>query len=297
MDVKRWIGGSARAGALCCAAWLLTGCATNNGGQATGTPREAPSDTEQLVQFVEQAASQVRRDGQDAIEVFADADGPWQHRDTYIFVISGSGEALYHGSAAHLTGRPVRSFPDVDGRPYFNWLLTALEPAISEAWAFYRWPRPSGFAPVWNAAYAVRVRGPADETYLVGAAVYELEPDRALLRAMAQYAAARLEVAPQATVRQVRQDTGPFVYDTACVLITDAAGMLYAAPGAWALDRLPDSFEKWLANGGTGWRTVRAPDTPSGEEAEWLFFAQRVSINGKTRVVVAMRPKMASGEK
>ena len=282
---------------LVAAALLLAGCAAGGPAPqratvARGTPSAPPDNAAALRRFVQQAAGRLQRDGENAFQAFAQSDSPWQQRGTFLFVMTSDGTVRYHDSSPHLVGRDVSTITDVDGRPFAHWQLEPATGPRETTWVFYKWPPPNGIQPVWTATYVQRVSTDAN-TWLIGAGVPRLNPDATLLEAVAKQAAAQLQRAPAETRRRLRDAQGPYVYRDMRVIVVDGDAEPTARPSAQKVPvspPLPRGLTQWLRDGGTGLHTVATSASGNKPPPAQQVFAEPVSVNGDTRLVLALRP-------
>lgn len=143
-------------------ALLLTACA------ATMTPRT--NTREDVVRYVNRAATVVERDGAAACDAFkSDA---WMRGDWYIFVLDASGKTVCHPARPEQVGAMAHDLVDANGNRFGDELMTVAK--SGGGWVEYAWARPGQTAPSAKRSYVRQVTAPDGQVFVIGSGGYEL---------------------------------------------------------------------------------------------------------------------------
>lgn len=259
--------------------------------------RQGINGTDQLMQFVNQAAQKLATEGKEAFSEFNAPNSRWWSGRTFLFVLNEDGTAVIYPPSPELVGQDVSDLTDADGRPYVERIFQAVGGSDRSGWAFYRRIPPGGNEPLWKASYVRQVRTPAGEQYLIGSGVYDMPVDQALLIQMVQQAADRLKEDPKAALREIGDLTGPFVYRKTQVSVLDPSGVVLADPFYPQLVGRPpataprESMRQQLVNLAMqqeqGWIRFRWPKPDGGETAVKEVYVKQVQTGGQTYILAA----------
>jgi methyl-accepting chemotaxis protein len=120
--------------------------------------------------YVRNAAKLVAKSGP-SCESFKSKD--WMAGDYYVFVTGPDDKLVCHPNAA-MVGKANADIVDANGKKVGLDLIAAAKKK-GGGWVDYVWPRPGQTTPVAKSSYAMRVKGPDGNWYVVGAGGYELK--------------------------------------------------------------------------------------------------------------------------
>ena len=98
-----------------------------------GTPEEAKAMNQKAVELA-------KKDREKAFKAFADADGPYQVKDLYVFCMDMEGVMLSHGKKPELVGKNLLEFNKY-GEFLFKDMIKVAKHDGS-GWVDYKWPHP-----------------------------------------------------------------------------------------------------------------------------------------------------------
>ena len=134
----------------------------------SNTPKE--NTRAAIKAYVESAAQYVAKHGPSCEEF---AEKAWRAGDYYIFVLGPDDRAICHPTAS-LIGKPIETIIDKNGK-HAGEMIAAAGKKKDGGWVEYVWPRPGTDNPVAKSTFAIHVKGPDGETYIVGSGGYELK--------------------------------------------------------------------------------------------------------------------------
>lgn len=123
---------------------------------------------------VNRAANLVAEKGKDAFPLLRDKTGPFVFMDTYVFVDNPEGIELVNSSQPSLEGKNLLKLKDAKGKFVEREIIDAALKHGS-AWVSYHWYRPGENMPSLKNSFVKKVKF-ANETYIVGAGLYQDEP-------------------------------------------------------------------------------------------------------------------------
>lgn len=125
-----------------------------------------------VVAEVDAAARLIAEQGRSAFSVIRDPRNRFYFHDTYVFVITPTGEQLVNPAFSALEGRNVLEIKDVSGRLFVREFV-ALALSQGSGWVSYFWPRPQEpTRPVHKLTYVKQVTSPDGESLIVAAGLY-----------------------------------------------------------------------------------------------------------------------------
>ena len=134
---------------------------------------EAPMERRFLVDLVHEAENLVHSRGEKAFAAFVDPAGPFMFRDTYIFVLTLSGNAVVNPELPTLKGHNILDYQDALGRHVIREMITRLKDR-DWIWMSYLLSRLHD-TPEKRLAYVVKTEHNG-KIYLVGADMREDKP-------------------------------------------------------------------------------------------------------------------------
>ena len=205
--------------------WVLVGC----GVYLADAPKSAPGGVRmtapELMTLVREAAATLERRGAEAYPLFRERGSKWLRDDLYVFVWTLDGKRVFHGGEPETEGQDVSGLKDIVGRPYGRMMIDATANASGEGWVHYMRPEPGDIFPIWKSSFVRRVTFPSGTTYLVGAGIYNMAMDRALIEDLVDRAAALVAARGKDAFPQLRDKTGPFVFMDTYVFVDTPDGV------------------------------------------------------------------------
>lgn len=123
-----------------------------------------------VVDVVQNAVSEIERNGEEAFQRFRDPAGPYLVKDAYVFVIDSNGVELVNPAFPNLEGRNLMNLMDAGGnRPIQEMFKVAESPGFG--WVDYIWPKPGESAATQKSTYVSKAKL-KDKWLLVGCGVY-----------------------------------------------------------------------------------------------------------------------------
>ncbi len=200
------------------------------GAGSGGVPgRGQPETTEELKDYVDEAASFALSHGRDAaIAAFQDVNGPFVSGDTYVYALDYSGVALALPFQPGLVGTNFLPLRDATGKPY-----TDIEIRLARAgggFILYHYPKPSE-----NGTSRLKISyvRPVDDTYWIGAGIYTdedalIDPElREFVDNAREFA---LSHARDDALAALNDPAGPFINGDLYVFAYDYNGTVLAWP-------------------------------------------------------------------
>lgn len=147
--------------------WLGSGIYTGPVEPAVASSPDAPSTSQELKDFVDNAAAYAQKNGKaTALSAFSSRSGPFVTGDVYIYALDYSGHALALLYQPQLVGTSLYNLQDNSGRYYTRTGITLAK--NGGGYLLYQYPDPSdNFAVKYKVSY---VR-PVDDTYWIGAGI------------------------------------------------------------------------------------------------------------------------------
>lgn len=127
-------------------------------------------EKEFVIDMVDDAATQIEKNGKAAFRNFYDPTGPFLVKDTYIFVLDTSGIELVNPAFRNLEGRNLMNVKDTEGKLMIKEMFEGVEKDTA-AWVNYMWPKPGDNLSTQKSAYVKKAKM-GDTWVLVGAGIY-----------------------------------------------------------------------------------------------------------------------------
>ena len=233
--------------------WVLVGCGVYLADAPKAPPAATGMTAPALMVLVRDAAAALEARGEAAFPMFRERGSKWLHDDLYMFVWTLDGKRVFHGAEPETEGDDVRGLKDILDRPYGRMLIDAALSAPGEGWVHYMRPEPRDIFPIWKSTFVRRVTFPSGAKYAVGAGVYNMRIDRALVEDLVDRAAALIAARGKDAFPLLRDKTGPFMFMDAYVFVDMPDGLEVVNAGVPAAEGmnlmgLEDVKGKKLAN-------------------------------------------------
>ena len=164
--------------------WLGSGIYTGPVEPAVASSPNAPSTSQEIKDFVDNAAAYAQKNGKAAaLTAFSNKSGPYVVGDVYIYALDYAGHDLALPYQPQLVGTSFYDMQDNAGRYY-----TRTEIALAKSgggYVLYQYPDPSDN---FTVKYKVSYVRPVDDTYWIGAGVYT-NADRLVDKDLRQFVA------------------------------------------------------------------------------------------------------------
>lgn len=205
---------------------------------APRAPRHAAKTTaSDLMRLVREAAVVFEERGEQAYPEFRQQGSRWFHDETYFFVRTLDGHALFHAADPEgQEGRSAADMKDILGRPFGRMLTEAGSSPAGEGWVHYMYPEPGEFFPTWKSAFVKRVTFPSGEQRIIGSGLYNMQMDRVFVEDIVDRAAALVERLGKGAFGQLRDKTGPFVFMDTYVFVMTMDGTELVNPAQPSLE-------------------------------------------------------------
>jgi signal transduction histidine kinase len=205
--------------------WVLVGCGVYLADAPKSAPAGAQMTAPDLMRLVKDAAATLEARGESAYPLFRERGSKWLHDDLYVFVWTLDGKRVFHGGEPETEGQDIHALKDTLGRPYGRMLLDAAASAPGEGWVHYMRPEPGDIFPIWKSSFVRRVTFPSGTQYAVGAGVYNMAMDRALVEDLVDRAAALVAARGKDAFPLLRDKTGPYVFMDTYVFVDTPDGV------------------------------------------------------------------------
>jgi signal transduction histidine kinase len=216
--------------------WVLVGCGVYLADAPKAAPVSARMTASELMALVRDAAATLEARGEAAYPIFRERGSKWLHDDLYVFVWTLDGKRVFHGGEPETEGQDVRALKDTLGRPYGQMLIDAAMSASAEGWVHYMRPEPRDIFPIWKSSFVRRATFPSGAKYAVGAGVYNMAMDRALIEDLVDRAAALVAERGKDAFPLLRDRTGPFMFMDTYVFVDTPDGLELVNPGVPAAE-------------------------------------------------------------
>lgn len=263
--------------------------------------RYAYQDTRELVVLVDDAAALVEAQGEAAFAAFGKQGSRWLTGDTYLFIYSGDGTAVFHPISPELVGQNLISLRDIDGKPIIE-EMTAIgqrPEADASGWVFYHWQDRTQLTPIWKASYVRKAVAPDGKIYLVGSGLYDIKVERTFIEERVKLAAGLLaRDGKEEAFARFADAASPFTFLGTYVFVLDATGKTLVDPAfpnragrdmadfrdAVGIAPIKLLLEK-LAQSDEAWVQFLWPKPGEVMPSRKLLYARKVVVNGETLIV------------
>jgi len=209
--------------------WLGSGIYTGPVEPAVASSPNAPSTSQEIKDFVDNAAAYAQKNGKAAaLTAFSNKSGPFVVGDVYIYTLDYAGRDLALPYQPQLVGTSFYDLQDNAGRYY-----TRTEIALAKSgggYVLYQYPDPSDN---FTVKYKISYVRPVDDTYWIGAGVYTSEDrlvDQELRQFVADAKTYALANGKEKALAEFNNKNGSFIRDDLYIFADDYNGTVLAWP-------------------------------------------------------------------
>jgi cytochrome c len=106
--------------------------------------------------MAEKAAAFLQTEGPGkAVEQFQSSQGPFRHKELYVFVLNLSGEMIVHGASPRMAGTTLIDRTDPEGKAFAKEIIDGAK-TKGNGWVDYKWTNPTTGKVVSKATYYVK---------------------------------------------------------------------------------------------------------------------------------------------
>lgn len=260
-------------------------------------------DTQNLVDLVEEAASLIETEGEDAFGEFGVPNSRWLNGSTYLFVYAEDGTTVFHPISPELLGKNVSNLKDIDGKPVVQEIVAiARKPGrMAHGWVFYRWQDQRQLTPIWKSSYVRKAVTPQGKTYVVGSGLYDIKVERSFVEDRVNLACELLMREGKEKAFATFTDTSsPFVFLDTYIFVLNETGETVVDPAFPTLggrhmqdfadvvgfQPIRDLLQK-LRHEDSAWVQFLWPKPGDVLPSRKLIFARKVILGGETFIVGA----------
>lgn len=209
--------------------WLGSGIYTGPVEPAVASSPNAPSTSQEIKDFVDNAAAYAQKNGKAAaLTAFSNKSGPFVVGDVYIYALDYAGRDLALPYQPQLVGTSFYDIQDNAGRYY-----TRTEIALAKSgggYVLYQYPEPSAN---FTVKYKISYVRPVDDTYWIGAGVYTGEDrlaDQELRQFVADAKTYALANGKEKALAEFNNKNGSFIKNDLYIFADDYNGTVLAWP-------------------------------------------------------------------
>lgn len=258
-------------------------------------------DTRRLVSLVEDAATLMEREGENAFKRFGQKDSRWLNEDYYLFVYALDGTCIFHPITPELIGKNVMALRDMNGKPIIRQITDVGRKVESDAsgWVFYLWQDRTQLTPSWKSAYVRKVTAPNGQTYVIGSGSYNIKVEKPFVEERVRMAADLLAAAGKdEAFKQFQDPASPFVFLDSFIFVLNERGQTLVDPAfptmaGRDLSEFQDAVGfyairevlKKLVQANEAWVQYLWPKPGSSVTSRKLVYVRKVAAGGETLVV------------
>ena len=297
--MKAQVGFSEKAGAEIVALLLLTSgiVCFSNGKLLAQTSKYKFQETINLVNLVNDAASEISRVGEKSFREFMTAGTRWRNGETYIFVCGLKGDIYVHEDPS-LVGRNDYDRKDVKGKPIVQWFIRKALGVGQCGWTHYEWVKPGKTAPSWKSTYVKLAKAPSGSIYIVGSGLYDMKMEKEFAIDAVNDALSLIRTMGKDAFPTLRDTASEFVYKDTYVFVLDTLYNTLVNPADPSLEGknqkdMKDASGKLFirdivrvaVDNGQGWVDYLWPKPGSSRAVRKSSFVKKITIRGEIFVV------------
>ena len=272
--------------------WLVT-C----GAAAGQTAKYRYSETNRLVDVVNDAVTLINQKGEASFPMLMKKDSRWRSGETYIFVIDLKGNCFAHEDAS-LVGKNISDLKDPNGKPIIQWFIRkALGPGQS-GWTHYLWIKPGDTLKAWKTTFTRLAKAPSGTLYIVGSGLYNMKMEKAFAVEAVDDAMMLIRQTGIRAFPVLRDKTSEFVYKDTYIFIVDSAYTVLVDPpfpgeeGHYVYDYRDINgkyffreFFQVANEKGSGWVDYYWPKPGEARPSPKTSFVKKIVVRGEAYLV------------
>ncbi|MBI3802029.1 MAG: cache domain-containing protein [Deltaproteobacteria bacterium] len=258
-------------------------------------------DTKRLVTLVEEAATLVEQQGEEAFKEFERKDSKWFNETYYLFVYTEDGTCVFHAVEPELVDRNVIDLRDMDGKPVVQLITDFGKKPENDAggWVFYLWGDKTQLIPHWKSAYIRKVVAPNQRIYLVGSGIYNIKIEKVFIEERVKMACELLQSkGKDAAFKEFRDPASSFVFLGTYIFVLDEQGHTLVDPAyptlagrdlsqfqdVVGLHVIKEVLQK-LTRADEAWVQYLWPRPGSAVPSRKLMYTRRIKVGSETLIV------------
>ncbi len=254
-------------------------------------------ETINLVNLVNDAASEVTQKGEQAFKEFMTNGSRWRSGETYIFVCGLKGDIYVHEDPS-LIGKNEYELQDVNGKPIVQWFIRKALGIGQCGWTHYKWVKPGKTTPSWKTSNVKLSRAPSGSIYVVGSGLYDMHMEKEFAVDAVNDALSLIRTMGKDAFRILKDTSSEFVYKDTYVFVLDTLYNTFVNPADPSLEGrnqkdMKDAngklfiqdIVKVAVDNGQGWVDYLWPKPGTTKPVRKSSFVKKIIIKGDVLVV------------
>ena len=277
---------------------LIAGIVCHSSGKLFAqTSRYKFQETINLVNLVNDAASEIGQRGERAFKEFMTNGTRWRNGETYMFVCGLKGEIYVHEDPA-LVGKNDYDRKDVKGKPIVQWFIRKALGVGQCGWTHYQWVKPGKPTPSWKSTYVKLAKAPSGTIYIVGSGLYDMKMEKEFAIDAVNDALSLIRTMGKDAFPTLRDTASEFVYKDTYVFVLDTLYNTLVNPADPSLEGknqkdmkdaagklfIQDIVKVALDNG-QGWVDYLWPKPGTTKAVHKSSFIKKIIVRGEILVV------------
>ncbi|MCX6284000.1 MAG: cache domain-containing protein [Bacteroidetes bacterium] len=254
-------------------------------------------ETINLVNLVNDAASEVNHKGEGAFNEFMNNGSRWRNGETYIFVCGLKGDIYVHEDRS-LTGKNDYDRKDVNGKPIVQWFIRKALGVGQCGWIHYEWVKPGKTSPSWKSTYVKLAKAPSGTIYVVGSGLYDMHMEKEFAVDAVNDAMSLIRTMGKDAFRILRDTSSEFVYKDTYVFVLDSLCNTLVNPADPSLEgknqkEMKDASGKFFiqdivkvaTENGQGWVDYLWPKPGTTKAIRKSSYVKKMIVRGEILIV------------
>ncbi|MCX6285595.1 MAG: cache domain-containing protein [Bacteroidetes bacterium] len=277
---------------------LMAGIVCHSGGKLFAQASKYKfQETINLVNLVNDAASEISQKGEKAFKEFMTNGTRWRNAETYIFVCGLKGDIYVHEDPA-LIGKNEYDLKDVNGKPIVQWFIRKALGIGQCGWTHYEWVKPGKTAHSWKSTYVKLAKASSGTIYVVGSGLYDMRMEKEFSIDAVSDAMSLIRTMGKEAFPVLRDTASEFVYKDTYVFVLDTLYNTLVNPADPALEGknqkdMKDAMGKFFiqdivkvaVDNGQGWVDYLWPKPGTTKAVRKSSFVKRIVVRGEILVV------------
>ena len=277
---------------------LVAGIVCHNSGKLFAqTSKYKFQETINLVNLVNDAASEISQKGEHAFKDFMTSGTRWRNGETYIFVCGLKGDIFVHENPAFV-GKNEIDLKDTKGKPIIQWFIRKALGIGQCGWTHYEWVKPGKTTPSWKSTYVKLAKAPSGTIYIVGSGQYDMKMEKEFAIDAVNDALSLIRTMGKDAFPTLRDTASEFVYKDTYVFILDTLCNTLVNPADPSLEGtnqkdMKDSAGKMFirdivrvaVDNGQGWVDYLWPKPGTAKAVRKSSYVKRIVVRGEILAV------------